>query len=409
MPLYSYVIIDSNGKEKKGLVEGDNKNSVKTRLQKNGCFVTEIKEKSSREGIGIDSLKELFSRLGRKASPGEIASMTRLLATLQKAHIPLVEAVDAVARQQENQYLKESMLIIKNKMQEGYSFSRAARDFPDIFSDLYRSMIEAGEESGATDKVLLRLADFLESQVDLRNKVKSAMTYPAILLIVAVLVVGVLFTVVIPKLSKMFEDIEMALPFQTRVLLWLSDFVGSWWWLILMILIAGFVAFKRYIRTEEGHLKWDRFLITMPIFGSVNRKIAISRFSKTLATLLDSGVSILLAFDIVKRVIGNRILENAISNARENIKEGESVAVPLKRSGEFPPIVIQMISIGEKSGDIEEMLETLAESYEKEVGYTLEKLTSMIEPVMIVLLALVVGFIVFAVVMPIIQINDVVA
>jgi general secretion pathway protein F len=332
--------------------------------------------------------------------------MTRLLATLQKAKIPLVESIDAVARQQENQRLKDVLLSIEEKMTQGYSFSKSAREFPEIFDNLYCNMIAAGEQSGATDKVLVRLADFMEAQGDLKNKVRSAMTYPVILLVIAIMVIGVLFTVVIPKLSKMFEDIDMVLPFQTRVLIWLSGFVGNWWWLILIVSIGGFLGFKKYIKTEKGIIKWNKFLLTMPVFGKVNRMIAISRFSKTLATLLDSGVPILSAFDIVRKVIGNKILEEAIAKARENIKEGESIALPLKRSGEFPPIVIQMIAIGERSGELETMLETLANSYEKEVSFTLDRLTSMIEPFMIVMLAGIVGFIVFAVVMPIIKIND---
>jgi len=267
-------------------------------------------------------------------------------------------------------------------------------------------MLAAGEESGATDRVLMRLAGFIESQVDLRNKVKSAMVYPVILLFVAVLVVGVLFTVVIPKLSKMFEDIDMALPFQTRVLISLSGFIGDYWWLLFIIIVGAFLGFKKYTSSGNGEMWWHRFLINAPVFGKVNRKVAISRFSKTLSTLLVSGVPILNAMDIVKMVIGNKVLEVALATARENIKEGESIAVPLKRSGEFPPIVVQMISIGEQSGELEDMLETLADSYEKEVSYTMERLTAMIEPVMIVVLAFVIGFIVFAVVMPILQINE---
>ncbi len=404
MPLFAYKVVDKSGKEKKGSIEGESKSAVKQKLVSQGLFVTEIKEKTLKKTSQFSSLKDLIPL--KRVSSDEIASMTRLLATLQKAKIPLVESIDAVARQQENQRLKDVLLSIEEKMTQGYSFSKSAREFPEIFDNLYCNMIAAGEQSGATDKVLVRLADFMEAQGDLKNKVRSAMTYPVILLVIAIMVIGVLFTVVIPKLSKMFEDIDMVLPFQTRVLIWLSGFVGNWWWLILIAGIGGFFGFKKYIKTEKGSVKWNKFLLTMPIFGKVNRMIAISRFSKTLATLLDSGVPILSAFDIVRKVIGNKILEEAIAKARENIKEGESIALPLKRSGEFPPIVIQMIAIGERSGELETMLETLANSYEKEVSFTLDRLTSMIEPFMIVMLAVIVGFIVFAVVMPIIKIND---
>lgn len=406
MPLFSYKIIDASGKEKKGTIECASRNAAKSKFMADGYYITEIKELSKNDTLSFDLIKSVLAIRRRKVPLDEVASMTRLLATLQKAKIPLVEAIDAVAQQQENKVLQDAMLMIKGKMNEGYSFSRSARDFPDIFDDLFCNMIAAGEESGATDRVLMRLAGFMESQVDLRNRVKSAMTYPVILMFVAVLVVGVLFTVVIPKLSKMFEDINMALPFQTKVLIWLSGFMGDWWWLIAILLVAVFAVFKRYIGTPKGEIWWSRLLITMPVFGRVNRMVAVSRFAKTLSTLLHAGVPILNAMDIVKKVIDNKVLENAVAAARENIKEGESIAVPLKRSGEFPPIVIQMISIGEQSGDLEEMLETLADSYEKEVTYTMDRLTSMLEPVMIVALAVVIGFIVFAVVMPILKIND---
>lgn len=405
MPLFAYKIVDANGKEKKGTIECPNKAAVKSKFLSEGYYITEISEKSANQGFSLDFLRKMS--LGTKKVPlGEVASMVRLLSTLQKAKIPLVEAIDAVAQQQENPVMKDALIIIKGKMNEGYSFSKSAREFPNIFDDLFCNMIAAGEESGATDKVLMRLAGFMESQVDLKNKVKSAMTYPIVLMCVAILVVSVLFTVVIPKLSKMFEDVRMSLPLQTKILLWLSGFIGSWWWLILIVIITAVIMFKRYIKTPKGEIWWSKVLINAPVFGKVNRQVAISRFAQTLSTLLHSGVPILNALDIVKKIIDNKVLENAVSVARENIKEGESIALPLKRSGEFPPIVIQMIAIGEQSGELEDMLETLAASYEKEVSYTIGKLTSMLEPMMIVFLAGIVGFIVFAVVMPILQLND---
>ncbi|HSA32364.1 MAG TPA: type II secretion system inner membrane protein GspF [bacterium] len=404
MALYAYRIMDRDGHERKGAIEGSSRNAVKAKFQADGWFVVDIREKASREGLSL--FRTIFSMRRKKVAIEEVASMTRLLATLQKARIPLVESIAAVAQQQDNPRLGEVLMLVKTKMQEGYSFSRAARDFPEVFSPLYCNMIAAGEESGATEAVLLRLADFLESQMDLRNKVRSAMTYPIILFVVAIMVVALLFTVVIPKISKMFEDVNMLLPLQTRILIWISGTVSSYWWLMLLTAVAGYVGFLRWKKTPSGEEKWNRLLITAPIFGRINRMVAISRFAKTLSTLLTSGVPILAALDIVRKVIENRVIENAVAAARENIKEGESIAVPLKRSGEFPPIVIQMIAIGEKSGELEEMLETLAGSYEKEVRYSLERLTATINPIMIVFLALVIGFIIFAVVMPILKINE---
>ncbi len=404
MPLYAYKVIDRSGREKRGVAEADSRAALKTRLQSEGWFVVDLSEKSS--GERFSSFKKLLALRRRRVPLDEIASMTRLLATLQRAQIPLVEAITAVAQQQEHPRLKEVLLLVKTKMQEGYSFSRAARDFPDVFSPLYCNMLAAGEESGATEAVLQRLADFLEAQVDLYNRVRAAMTYPIILFIVAILVVSLLFTVVVPKLSQMFEDVNMVLPLQTRILIGISTIVHDWWWLLIVFAAGAYVGFRYWRKTDAGDLRWNRILITMPIFGRINRMVAIARFAKTLATLLSSGVPILTALDIVRKVIGNRVIEEAVALTRENIKEGESIAVPLRRSGEFPPIVIQMIAIGEKSGELEAMLETLAGSYEKEVNYALQRLTAMINPIMIVFLALVVGFIVFAVVMPILKLNE---
>ncbi len=406
MPLFSYKVVDKSGKEIKGITESESRNTLKMKLQSEGLFVSDIKEKSSKDAFDLTNLKMLLSLRSKKASLDEVASMTRLLATLQKASIPLVEALGAVAEQQQNAYLKETMMLVKNKIQEGYSFSRSAKDFPDTFSDLYCNMIAAGEESGALDKVLLRLADFLESQLDLKNRVRSAMTYPIILLVMSIIVISIMFIVVVPKLSEMFDSMDMELPIQTKFMIGLSSFFSNYWWLVIIVAVGGFISFKRYIKTEKGLFRWDKFLINVKIFGRINRMIAISRFAKTLATLLNAGVPILKALDIVKKVVGNKVLETAIAVAKENIKEGESISVPLKRSGEFPPIVISMISIGEQSGELESMLETLADSYEKEVRYTLERLTSMIEPIMLATLGLVIGFIIFSIIVPIFKINE---
>jgi len=406
MPLFSYKVIDANGKEKKGNIEGESKNSIKNKFQSEGLFVSEIIEKHSRESFKFSNFASIIQFSSRKANVGEVASMTRLLATMLKANVPLVESINAVAEQQENPHLKETLMLVKQKLQEGYSFSKAAKDFPDVFSSLYCNMLAAGEESGALDKVFVRLSDFLESQVELRNKVKSAMTYPIVLMVFALIAVSALFIVVIPQLSSMFKQMQIDLPPQTRFIIWLSSLFSDYWYIMLTLIGAIIFFVFRYIKSEKGMLKWHRMLITMPIFGKVNRMVAISRFSKTLSTLLTAGVPILGALDIVKRVIDNKILENAIATTRENVKEGESIAVPLKRSGEFPPIVTNMIAIGEKSGELEEMLETIADSFEKEVNYTLSKLTSLLEPVMLVALGLMIGFIIYAVIMPIFQMNE---
>ena len=266
-------------------------------------------------------------------------------------------------------------------------------------------MIRAGESSGALDVVLVRLADFTESQARLRSKVMGALTYPAAMAVVGGAIMLILFTVVIPKITKIFEDTQVTLPWTTKILMAVATFVSGWWWALLLLAAAGFWGFLRWKETPTGRGRWDRFKLTVPIFGRLIRTIAIGRFSRTLATLLKSGVPLLSAMDIVRNIVGNVRLAEVIDQARQAIQEGESIAAPLKRSGEFPPLVHHMVAIGERSGSLEEMLGNVADAYEDQVETTVSALTSLMEPLMIVVMGAVVAFIVFSVLMPILQIN----
>src|SRR5205823_2505690 len=272
--------------------------------------------------------------------------------------------------------------------------------------DLYVNMIRAGESSGALDVVLVRLADFTEAQAQLRNKIIGAMLYPAIMVVVGIVIVGILLVVVIPKVTKIFEDMNVTLPWTTRILIGTSNFIRDYWYVILVgvpLLVWGF---RRWIRTAGGQTWWDRKKLEAPVFGPLARMLALGRFSKTLATLLSSGVPLLTALDIVKNIVNNSILAKVIEDARDAIREGESIAAPLKRSGQFPPLVHHMIAIGEKSGQLEEMLQNIAKSYDAQVDTRVGALTSLLEPVMIVLMGGSVAFIVFSILMPIMQLNS---
>jgi general secretion pathway protein F len=266
-------------------------------------------------------------------------------------------------------------------------------------------MIRAGEHSGALEVVLVRLADFTESQARLRSKILGTMAYPAAMMIIGSIVLGILFTVVIPRVTKIFEDTKATLPWMTRVLIAFTGFMTNWWWLVLILLAAGGWGFLRWKRSPEGRARWHRFVLTVPVFGRLARIIAIGRFARTLSTLLKSGVPLLTAMDIVRNVVGNDRLAEVIVEARDAIREGESIAAPLKRSGEFPPLVHHMVAIGERSGALEEMLSNVASAYEDQVDTTVAALTSLLEPIMIVVMGGAVAFIVFSVLMPILQIN----
>jgi general secretion pathway protein F len=266
-------------------------------------------------------------------------------------------------------------------------------------------MIRAGESSGALDVVLVRLADFTEGQAQLRNKIIGAMLYPAIMVVVGIAIVGILFVVVIPKVTKIFEDMNVALPWTTRILIGLSTFARDDWYVLLVLVPALAFGVRRWLRSTRGRRWWDRTQLRAPVFGELVRMLAISRFARTLSTLLASGVPLLTAMDIVRNIVSNSLLAETIDDARDAIREGESIAAPLKRSGQFPPLVYHMIAIGERSGQLEEMLQNVAKSYESQVELRVAALTSLLEPVMIVLMGGGVAFIVFSILMPIMQLN----
>jgi general secretion pathway protein F len=267
-------------------------------------------------------------------------------------------------------------------------------------------MVAAGEASGSLEAVLVRLADFMEGQVKLKGKIVGALAYPAFMALMGVGIVGMMMVVVVPKVSAIFDDFRQALPWYTALLIAVSNIVAKWWWaLILLAGLAGYL-FSRWQRTPEGAYRWDAFRLRVPVFGELTRMVAISRFTRTLATLLSSGVPLLKAMDIVKNVMENRVLEAVITEATVSIKEGESIAEPLKRSGRFPPMVTQMISVGERSGELESMLEAVASSYDNAIDARVSVLTSLLEPVMIVVMGSTSGGIAFAILMPLLQLNE---
>jgi general secretion pathway protein F len=402
MPVFEYRGLDARGKAVSGIVDATDPKALKLALRKDGIFLTEIVEESR-----VKSLAQREVKLGRgRVKPLDVAVMTRQLATLIGAGIPLVESLTALVEQVDKERLKKVLSRVRERVNEGASLADAMADHPRIFPPLYVNMIRAGESSGTLDIVLARLADFTEYQVRLRSKVMGAMTYPIIMVFVGILIVAILFVVVVPKITKIFDRLQTSLPIPTQILIGLSNFVKNWWWLILLVAVGGTVLLVRYFRTPEGREKWDRFVLRVPVFGPLLRMIAIARFTRTLSTLLSSGVPVLTALDIVKNVLNNKILEKVVEESRVSIQEGESIAAPLKRSKQFPPLVTHMIAIGEKSGELENMLSNVASAYEQQVDGKINTLTSLLEPVMIVCMGGVVGFIVFSILLPILKMNQ---
>jgi general secretion pathway protein F len=404
MPVFEYRALSAAGKPLQGLREAESPKTLRAALKRDGVFLTEVlgeKQQQAQQAREVNVRRWMVGRV----SADDLAIMTRQMAVLIHAGIPLVEALNALVEQVEHDRLKRVISDVKQRVNEGSSLGDAMSIHGKIFTPLYVNMIRAGESSGALDVVLVRLADFTEGQARLRSKVMGALTYPAAMAVVGGAIMLILFAVVIPKITKIFEDTQVVLPWTTKLLMGFSTFVSNWWWALILLAAAGAWGFLRWKEKPAGRARWDRFKLTVPIFGRLIRTIAIGRFTRTLATLLKSGVPLLAAMDIVKNVVGNVRLAEVIEQARQAIQEGESIAAPLKRSGEFPPLVHHMVAIGERSGSLEEMLGNVADAYEDQVDTTVGALTSLMEPLMIVLMGAVVTFIVFSVLMPILQIN----
>jgi general secretion pathway protein F len=405
MPVFEYKALDGRGKTVEGLQEADSPKTLRTTLRRENIFLTEV---LGQKEAAAAAKREVTVRrfIGSRISTDEVAITTRQLAVLVGAGVPLVEALNALVDQVDHERMKRVVSDVKQRVNEGSSLADAMAFHPRVFTTLYINMIRAGESSGALEIVLVRLADFTESQARLRSKVIGTLTYPAAMLFIGVVIMGILFTVVIPKITKIFDETRVTLPWTTRALIGFSSAVHDWWWLFLGAFVGAVWLAERYRRTPNGRSAWDKWVLTAPVFGSLIRQIAIARFSRTLGTLLKSGVPLLNALDIVKNILGNVRLAKVIEEAREAIKEGESIAAPLKRSGEFPPLVYHMVAIGERTGQLEEMLNNVANAYEAQVETKIGALTSLLEPFMIVGMGVVVAFIVFSILMPILQINN---
>lgn len=402
MPVFEYRGVNSAGKNIKGTVESDSAKNARAKLKKEGVFVTEVKDKKQQ------ALKKSSSFAGGgSVNVQDISLMTRQLATLIKSQIPLVDALAALVDQVDNPILRSAISDIRQAVTEGISFHKALAKYPIIFSNIYISMCEAGEMSGTLDIILIRLAEFTEKQNELRNKVRAAMMYPVIMALFGFVVMIIMFVVVIPKVTQIFEDLEKALPWYTELLIGISKFVSDYWLLLTMGLVTTVVLFMRWSSSENGRPQWDAIKLKIPLVGKLVRMIAVSRFAKTLSTLLAGGVPMLNAFDIVKNVVDNKVFEKVIIECRDQVSEGNSVAGPLKKSGEFPPIVTHMVSIGEKTGELENMLTQVSEAYDFQVDVSISGLTSVLEPIMLIFMGLIIGFIVFSIMIPILEMSNI--
>jgi general secretion pathway protein F len=402
MPIYEYKGLNKAGKNVKGTLESDNIRTAKLKLKKDGIFVVDLADKTKRQ-----KTKKSKGSNDRKVGINEMSDMTRQLASLIKANIPLVDALGACSDQMENQILKEVLSDCRNQVNEGSTFHKTLRKYPKIFDKIFVSMVEAGEMSGTLDVILLRLAEFTEDRAELNAKIKSAMLYPLIMVVFMSLILSVMFIFVIPQMTSIFDDANVQLPWYSVAIIDMSSVMVNYWWAIFMIIGGILFTFKQWTQSENGRPQWDAIKLKLPVSGKLTRMIAVGRFTRTLSTLLAGGVPMLNAMDIVKNVVSNEVLAKAIREARDNISEGESIAGPLKRSGQFPPIVIHMVGIGEKTGDLEKMLNQVSDTYDFQVKNQVSGLTSVLEPVMIIVMGCVIGIIVFSLMVPMFELANI--
>jgi general secretion pathway protein F len=456
-------LVAASGKQVHGVRDADNAKVLRAVLRREGVMLTSAQEDAKAKTAQARNL-DLFA-FARRVSVGDVAMMTRQLATLVTAGIPLVEAVAALTEQVEKHELKRVLTQVRDRLNEGSSLAKALEPHPKIFPNLYVNMVAAGEASGTLEQVLARLSDFMEGQSKLRGKVGAALAYPALMVVIGTVLISIMMVVVVPKVTSIFASLDRALPWYTDLLITVSSAMSSsqFFGAVLTIitvnlvrkalavgpdgkakgslgfslvafssavvlfgaffyvtsalaygegLVVGLVfaiaiaRFFMYIATPAGKIWKDGRMLKLPVFGQLLRMLAVARFSRTLATLLQSGVPLLKSLEIVRNVLDNAKLEQVVEEAAASIREGQSIAEPLKRSGDFPPIVTHMIAVGEKSGQLEAMLENVARAYDAQVETRVQALTSLLEPLMIVIMGGAVGFIAFAILMPLIQMND---
>jgi len=394
MPIYKWEGKTAKGVVKKGEMEAPSEAAIRIHLRQQNIIPTKISSKGKEISISLPFLK-------RKVNQRAVAIFTRQLATMIDAGLPLVQSLEVLSQQQENKLFKNIIREIREDVEGGATFAGALKKHPAAFNELYTNLVVAGEEGGILDTILNRLAAYIEKAEALKKKVKSALIYPATIVTVAVAVVIILMVFVIPVFETMFKSAGQTLPLPTVIVLNISKVIKNTYYIIGAALILFFFLFKRYYKTDGGKAIVDRLLLSVPVFGPLFRKIAVARFSRTLGTLVSSGVPILDGLSIVSRTSGNRAIEIAIMNARASIREGETIAEPLGRSGHFPPMVIQMIAVGESTGALDSMLSKIAEFYEDEVDVAVSNLTSLLEPILMVFLGVVIGGVVIAMYLPI--------
>ncbi|MDD2321025.1 MAG: type II secretion system F family protein [Geobacteraceae bacterium] len=405
MAKYQWEARSRNGSAQQGVMEAPNQSVVEAQLKRFGFSAISIKQ----QGKGLSMEIKIPGFGSKKVTTKELVIFTRQFATMIDSGLPLVQCLEILSSQQENKAFKEVLLKVKESVESGSTFADALAKHPKVFDNLYVSLVAAGEVGGILDTILNRLASYTEKAMKLKKQIKGAMVYTATVMSIAVIVVGVIMVFVIPTFAKMFADFGGDLPGPTKIVIALSNFLVKYIILIVAAIVLTFFLVKKYYATEKGQKLIDRLALKAPVFGDLIRKVSVAKFTRTLGTLISSGVPILDGLDIVARTAGNKVVEEAIFKVRQSISEGKTIAEPLQQSGVFPPMVVQMIAVGEATGAMDAMLSKIADFYDDEVDSAVEAMTAMLEPMLMVFLGVVVGGLVIAMYLPIFKIAGTVA
>jgi len=398
MPVYKYKAIDEAGKSVQGIIDADSPKGATDKLKRQGVFLSSLNEVKEGRARSIIPFKGV--------NISELAVTTRQFSTLISAGLPLEASLAALSEQTEDKRLGQVLTQVKDRISEGSSLANALGEHQSIFSDLYINIVKAGEASGTLDIVLLRLADFLEKQAALTSRVRGALIYPIFMFVIGGGVLFFTMTYVIPRIAKIFEESDSALPLMTVILVNISGFLSNNILYVLILIPIIIIAALRFNKTKRGKMLFDRLSLKIPVFGKITTMVVISRFTRTLGTLLSSGIPLLDALKIGEAVMGNEVYGKTLEEVRTNVREGASLAQPLRDSGVFPPLVTRMIAVGEQTGEMEEMLVKVADIYDQQVETMVSTLTSLLEPVMILIIGAIMGFIVFAVLLPIFNLTS---
>ncbi len=406
MPLFEYKALNKKGRKVTGIVTADGPASARLKLSHEMIFPVEIREtRSTRKRALTGPFTTLIRKLHR-INPALVSTAMRQLATLVSSGLPLIDCLNALIEQTETASLKKIFTGIREKVMEGSSLSLAMAEHAAVFNNMFVNMVRAGETGGALNIILKRLADYSENRLRLKKKIDAAMAYPVFLLMVSSIILIFLMSFVMPKVIGIFKGMELALPWSTRALIWTTDGMKQYWWLAGLVLIAIGTGIYSGTKTEQGRLIWDRLRLRLPVIGRLHHKTVIARFTRTLSILLKSGIPLVEALKTARPSMDNRIMEDVISDTARLVGEGQDFSTHLKKSGLFPPLVVQLIRAGEQSGELEDMLARAADAYEDDVESAVASLTAIIEPAIILLMGGAVGFIVMAILLPIFDMSS---